>query len=105
MRNTAWTAVDLVALFARSLIDPAVKSSGDAGSGNGARRVHTVHSQPVRGSGMQSGGGNRLGGSGASGGSGSGSGGAAGGSGPASGGRPMGRINGLGPTNCSPSGG
>src|SRR5687768_10568563 len=97
LRSAAWTAVDVLTLFARSLLDPAVKTLADAGSGSnsgavGVRRVHSVHTSQVRGSGPQAGGlGNRLGGA-PSGSASSGSG---------SGGRPAGsNIAGLGPTKA-----
>lgn len=100
LRSAAWTAVDVLTLFARSLLDPAVKTLADAGSGSnsggtGVRRVHSVHTSQVRGSGPQAGLGNRLGGAPSGSGS-SGSGGA---------GRPAGsNIAGLGPTKpCSTS--
>lgn len=96
--RAAWTAVDVVTLFARSLLDPSVRTLQDAGAGSngtGVRRVATVHSAAQRGTGPQAGGGgNRLGGGGGASSSSSGSGG-----GP----RPMGKIAGLGPTNCTTS--
>ena len=100
--SAAWTALDVMTLFARSLLDPAVRTLADSGSGSGSgsagsgvRRVASIHTTQVRGSGPQAGGGNRMGG-GVSGGAASGS------SSSSSGGG--GRIAGLGPTKaCSTS--
>jgi hypothetical protein len=99
--NAAWAAVDVVTLFARSLIDPSVRTLADTGAGGangtGVRRVATLHHAPVRGSGAAAGGGNRVGGSGPSG---SGS-----GSAPSNVPRPGPKIAGYGPTKCGPTGG
>jgi hypothetical protein len=94
-----WTAVDVLTLFARSLIDPGVKTLRDAGRNDtGVRRVATVHAQAVRGSANPAppaaSSGNRLGGSGPSSGSGSGA--------PA----PVRKIAGMkSVASCSPAGG
>jgi hypothetical protein len=99
--RAAWTAVDVVTLFARSLLDPSVRTLQDAGAGSngtGVRRVATVHNAAQRGTGPQAGAGNRLGG----GGGGSSSSSSSSSSGSGGGSRP-GKIAGLGPTKCTTS--